>query len=159
MADSIRIEGLDEVRAMFNNAPRVVDRIGRKWLRDWSIFGVKEVQRHTLNAGAVDTNELIQGIHYTIDNTAQGLQSEIKPSAKADKYAIYVEEGTKPHTPPVSALQGWADRHGIPVWAVIRKIQREGTEPRHMWRDSFEILDRRVSGEINEFGDDLLRNL
>ena len=159
MADSVRVEGLDEVLAMFNNAPQAVDRIGKKWLRDWSLYGIREVQRFTLNAGAADTNELIQGMQYHIESTATGLESTIKPSDKADKYAIYVEEGTEPHMPPISALQGWADRHGIPVWAVALKIAREGTEPRHMFRDAFETLDSRVDSELDDFLDDLLRNL
>lgn len=159
MADNVRIEGLDEVREMFNHASEVVDKVGKKWLREWSMYGIREVQRFTLNAGAVDTNELIQGMQYAIDNTTTGMEATIKPSDKADKYAIYVEEGAKPHFPPIDALQGWADRHGIPVYAVALKIAREGTESRHMFRDAFESLNTRVDSELGDFVDDLLRNL
>ena len=155
MADSVRIEGLQEVINGFRDASSAVGMVGKKHLRDWSIYGVKQVQLHTLNAGSVDTNELIQGIHYNISQTSNGLESVIKPSDKADKYAAYVEYGTKPHTPPVSALQGWADRHGIPVWAVVRKIQREGTEPRYMWRDGFADLEARVDSDLDDFAQEL----
>jgi hypothetical protein len=34
---------------------------------------------------------------------------------------------TTPHWPPFSALTGWADRHGIPVFLVARSIAEKGT--------------------------------
>jgi len=43
-------------------------------------------------------------------------------------YAPYVEFPTRPHAAPISALQGWADRHGIPVGAVWMSIKRKGTK-------------------------------
>jgi hypothetical protein len=159
MSDNVRIEGLQEVINGFRDASSAVGMVGKKYLRDWSIYGVKEVQRFTLNAGSVDTNELIQGIHYDINPTTKGLESVIAPSAKADKYAAPVEYGSKPHFPPISALQGWADRHGIPVWAVALKIAREGTEPRYMWRDGFASLENRVDSELDDFADELASKL
>jgi hypothetical protein len=159
MANEMRVEGLQEVVESFRNADSLVAQVGKKWLRDWSIYGVKQVQLHTLNAGAVDTNELIQGIHYDIDRTLKGMKSTIKPSEKADKYALDVEEGTKPHYPPVKALQGWADRHGIPVWLVVRKIGLYGTEPRYMWRDGFGDLNQQVDKELSDFASEIVRKL
>lgn len=44
------------------------------------------------------------------------------------EYAPYVEFGTRPHAAPISALQGWADRHGIPVGAVWMSIKKKGTK-------------------------------
>jgi hypothetical protein len=159
MNDSVRVEGLDEVIAAFQNGKKTVHEVGKRYIRDWSMYGVREVQRFTLNAGAADTNELIQGINYHIDDTMTGLESTIKPSDKADKYAAYVEYGTKPHMPPISALQAWADRHGIPVWAVALKIARDGTEPRYMWRDGFESLNKRVDSELDDFAQEIIRKL
>lgn len=43
-------------------------------------------------------------------------------------YAAAVEYGAAPHMPPVSALQGWADRHGIDAWALAISINRHGTK-------------------------------
>lgn len=34
---------------------------------------------------------------------------------------------TRPHFPPIAALEGWARRHGIPVYALQRAIGRRGT--------------------------------
>ncbi len=44
------------------------------------------------------------------------------------EYAPFVEFGTRPHAAPISALKGWADRHGIPVGAVWMSIKKKGTK-------------------------------
>lgn len=156
---SIEVEGLDELLAEFNRLGSTLDMEGRKLLRDLSIWGVKEEQRNLLNVGAVDTNELIQGIHYDISGSGTSLQSVIKPSEKADNYAGVIEYGSAPHFPPIAALQGWADRHNIPVWLVAQKIAREGTEGRPTWQPTFEALDQETDRELPRFIDNLLRGL
>lgn len=159
MANLVDIDGLDELVESFRNVNSNLNRIGRGFLKQLSDYGVKQVQINILNIGAVDTNELIQGIHYELSNTATGIESVIKPSETADKYAAAIEYGTKPHFPPISALQGWADRHGIPVWAVARKIAREGTEARPYWQPAFEDLDKHVNGELQDFAEEIARYL
>lgn len=46
-------------------------------------------------------------------------------------YAPYMELGAKPHWPPLSALQVWARRHGIPAYVVAKKIAMKGIKPRY----------------------------
>ena len=48
-------------------------------------------------------------------------------------HAIYVEEGTRPHWPPIRALEGWARRHGISAFLVARAISRRGTRAVRMF--------------------------
>ena len=155
MVENIRVDGLKEVQGALNKVSGIIDTEGRKWLRDWAMYGVRQVQLHTLNSGAVDTNELIQGIHYKIT----GLTATVQPSDKAAKYAGFVEEGTRPHFPPIKAIQGWADRHGIPAFLVARKIAREGTPPRHMWRDAFADVEDKVGSEIADFATAIVRKI
>lgn len=45
-----------------------------------------------------------------------------------NEYGIYLDEGTKPHTPPISSLNEWADSHGINVWALQASIKENGTK-------------------------------
>lgn len=53
-----------------------------------------------------------------------GMNAQIYPEAP---YAIYVEEGTKPHFPPPSALEGWARRHGFEsAWPICKVINERG---------------------------------
>jgi hypothetical protein len=46
----------------------------------------------------------------------------------ARKPAAFVDYGTKPHWPPMKAIEGWAQRHGIPAFLVARKIAMKGTQ-------------------------------
>lgn len=153
--NSITIEGLKELQDSFNQAGTAINNLGRAYLKRWSDYGVKRVQINILNEGAVDTNELIQGIDYDLD----GLVSTIRPSSKADKYAAAVEYGSRPHWPPIQALEGWAQRHGIPAFLVARKIAREGTKERPFWQPSYEELADYVGNDLDDFGDELLRKL
>ena len=74
-------------------------------------------------------------------------------SGKQVPYAIFVEEDTKPHFPPVAALEGWARRHNVSAFLVARAISRRGTKGRHMfaknlakWRLRFQpALDSAVN--------------
>lgn len=54
------------------------------------------------------------------------------------KYAVYVHEGTKPHYPPISALTGWARRHGVSPYVVARGIAKKGTKANPFMRDALE---------------------
>lgn len=65
-----------------------------------------------------------------------GLTAEIGSNQKA---AVYLEEGTRPHMPPVEALKGWCERHGMAgaEWAVARAIKRRGTRARPFLEPAF----------------------
>jgi len=154
---TISYEGLDELIQSLERMDDTIDREGRKFLRDLSIYGVKQAQIHILEIGAVDTNELIQGIHYDLSGYGINLESVIKPSDKADAYAAAIEDGTAPHWVPIAALEGWASRHGISPYAVQRKIAREGTEARPYWQPTFDDLEAETDREIPNFLDNLLR--
>lgn len=44
-------------------------------------------------------------------------------------YALFVHEGTRPHWPPIQALEGWAKRHGFPnAYLVAKAIAMHGTK-------------------------------
>jgi HK97 gp10 family phage protein len=62
-------------------------------------------------------------------------------------YGIFVEEGTRPHFPPVAPLEAWAKRKfGRPGlgYAVARAIARRGTKGHHMLRNAFEAMRPKV---------------
>lgn len=147
----VQVIGAKEVTDALSGAEAVIDRRATAYLNELGIWGIGRAKAYTLNAGAVDLGELVQGIHYETRRGKKAWITTIRPSNKADRYAIYVERGTKPHFPPISALQGWASRHGIPVWAVARKIAREGTEPRWIFRDTFEDLKEHVDATVGDF--------
>lgn len=54
------------------------------------------------------------------------------------KYAPYVEMGTRPHWPPISALETWARRHGMSAFVVARSIAAKGTKPVRFLQNAFD---------------------
>ncbi len=60
------------------------------------------------------------------------------------KYAPYVELGTKPHWPPISALEVWARRHGTSAFLVARAIARRGTKAHRFLQQAFEQNQARI---------------
>lgn len=159
MSKNFRMEGHQEVINALRNADKVVKYEGTRFLDGLGQFGSDKAKEYTFEAGAIDLGELFSGIHHTTTSRGNEITTTIRPSDKADEYAIYVERGTKPHRPPISALQGWADRHGIPVWAVVRKIELEGTEPRYMWRDAYNDLVEKTESASRSFAKRLAREL
>ena len=43
-------------------------------------------------------------------------------------YGEAIHYGTRPHMPPVGAIQGWANRKGINAWALAKSINTYGTQ-------------------------------
>ena len=43
-------------------------------------------------------------------------------------YSSYVQFGTKPHFVPIDAITPWANKKGIPPWAVVKSIAKKGTK-------------------------------
>ncbi len=73
-------------------------------------------------------------------------------------YAPYMETGTKPHFPPLSALQTWAKRHGTTAYVVARAIARRGIKGRKYLQRAFEqnrtairdLLGKAVKGIVEK---------
>lgn len=156
---SAKVIGLKELLAGFDRVQRNVATEGRGFMDKLGAWTVKRVQSNTEAAGAIDLGELHGGIHHVTKKTARGFETTVRPSDKADKYAIYVEEGTEPHWPPIDAITPWAERHGIPAFLVARKIAQEGTDPRYMWRDAYSDLEGEIGGRLSGLATDLLRGL
>ena len=99
-----------------------------------------------------------------------GLRASITPTVRVDgnvimgvvgsnlDYAPYMETGTRPHWPPLSALAVWARRHGTTAFVVARAISRRGVRGRHYLQGAFEknkseimrILERGVKGIVDK---------
>jgi phage gpG-like protein len=60
------------------------------------------------------------------------------------KYAPFMELGTRPHWPPLEALETWARRHGTTAYVVARAISRRGLKPRRYLQRALEDNARRI---------------
>lgn len=70
-------------------------------------------------------------------------------------YSPYQEEGTAPHFPPLSALEGWAKRHGTTAYVVCRAIARRGNTALWYARDTA----RELRQQIHKTLDDAVRRM
>lgn len=88
-----------------------------------SALDVQREAKKNLKGKAWDLGELAYSI--LVDIIKGGAATEIGPTAL---HGPYVEYGTKPHFPPLDALEGWAKRHGFDsAWPVAKKISEKGT--------------------------------
>jgi hypothetical protein len=74
-----------------------------------------------------DTRRLMNSLTHQMAGRGTSLVGRVGPSVN---YGLYVERGSRPHWPPRAALEGWARRHNVPVFAVQRSIARRGTRAR-----------------------------
>jgi len=83
----------------------------------------KEAQARLKALEAWDTGHLATTI--LVERSSDGSIVEIGPTAP---YGHYVEYGTKPHFPPMDALEDWARRHGMDsAWPICKAISERGT--------------------------------
>jgi len=82
------------------------------------------------------------------DRSIDGMTCKIEATAP---YSIYVEEGTRPHFPPLDALEGWAKRHGFDsAWPICKVISERGLPARPFlfpaWVDLKDVFFKKVRG-------------
>jgi HK97 gp10 family phage protein len=70
------------------------------------------------------------------------------------KYAPFMELGTRPHWPPLAALEVWARRHGTTAYVVARAIARRGLKARRYLGRALEDNTRKI---IKIFRDEVRR--
>lgn len=65
-------------------------------------------------------------------------------------YAPYQETGTRPHWPPIGALETWARRHGTSAFLVARAIARRGTKGKRYLQRAFDKNADRIRQMIGK---------
>jgi len=114
---NVKIEGLDKLQAAFKKSPSIAKEEINKAIKKSLLL----IQAKATPFIPVDTGELrnkwlttFGTLKGTLENTA--------------KHAVFVHEGTKPHFPPISAIERWANRHNIPPFLVAKSISKKGTK-------------------------------
>ena len=135
---TIRIEGLEQVLANMNYQEIVAGP-----LHDFLLRSALTVEAESKQLAPVDTGRL----RASIKTEVEPLKATIAPTVH---YGAYVEFGTRPHWPPVSALEPWARRHGFPTvggaYLVARAISRHGTKPHPYMRPGAEAAEPAIQG-------------
>jgi hypothetical protein len=138
---TIQVTGLDELIKKVND-PALIGEPMRGFFNKSTVT----IQRNVQLLTPVDQGRLYSSITTEVDLSPMPQYGKVGTNLQPH-YAPDVEFGTRPHWPPISAIQGWANRHGIPVFLVARKIARYGTKGKFMFRDGA----KRSMGDIGIF--------
>lgn len=101
------------------------------------------VERTPVGTGGAPTGHLRGSIHSEVVSRPRILLGTVGTPAE---YALAVEEGTRPHFPPPSALVDWVHfQLGVPMdraltvaFLVARAISKKGTKGHFMFRDGWD---------------------
>lgn len=97
-----------------------------------------------------DTGRLQNSITHRIEGGGGSLRGEVGPSVR---YGLYVERGRRPgRPPPVSALAGWARRHGVNPYVVARAIGRRGIRAAPFLLPAYDKNKARIISLFNTIG-------
>src|SRR3990167_10764904 len=114
---TIRVEGLEELRG------KLTPELIQGPLKDFLQKSGFTIERRAKEKAPVDTGRL----RASITTKVKPLEAEIGSPVV---YAPWVEFGTRPHFPPVAALETWARRHGFSsAYVLARAISKRGTRP------------------------------
>jgi hypothetical protein len=120
---TLRLEGADRLAGALRRSPQVVAQEQVRAMTRSLLLVEGDARRNVRQ----DTRQLMNSITHRQRMAGGALVGEVGPSLR---YGAYVERGTRPHWPPRAPLEGWARRHGVPVYAVQRAIARRGTRAR-----------------------------
>jgi HK97 gp10 family phage protein len=111
-------------------------------VRDFLEASASVVERSAKENAPVDTGRLRNSIVSGVRHLTAVVEAKVK-------YAPFVEFGTRPHWPPISALQLWARRHGFPArggaFLVARSIAQTGTKAQPFMEPALRSNERRIS--------------
>jgi len=96
--------------------------------------------------GGVDTGVLRGSITPSVSSTTNAVQGAV---GSKETYSPYVEYPTRPHWPPLSALEVWAERHGTTAFLVARAISQRGTKGKKFLGRA---IDEGISKVVGFFG-------
>lgn len=98
-------------------------------------------------AAPVDLGKMRDSHTWSVDSAIVPKFARVDVNATSKQgapYPIFVHEGTRPHFPPIEAITPWAERHGIPPYALALSIARKGTRANPWLRETVERIMPRL---------------
>lgn len=136
----VELRGLRETRDKMEQTAR--DLHGQPML-DGMRIATLLVTRNAKTNSPVDQGKLKSSIAPDVRAEGREVQGVVGSNLK---YAPYVELGTRPHFPPLAALETWARRHGTTAYAVALAIAKRGTK-------AHKYLERALESNRNKIQD------
>lgn len=134
----VEIKGLNKLINFAEQYPEISEKyinqaINRSLLRIW---GKEKTEAPFGVSGTLRDNWIVQVGRF---------EGALKANAP---YALFVEEGTKPHMPPVDEITPWAKKKGINPWAVAISISKKGTKANPFLQRSVDAVKSDIEGEF-----------
>jgi hypothetical protein len=135
-----QLKGADELAAAFAAAPELVRRRLNVYMNGATMYLQSEIQERTPTSGHGTLRGSFSSEVHELGDSVVGVVGT--PLA----YAIPVELGTRPHFPPVDAIEDWVNvKLGITgpegkrvAYAIARKIAARGTKGAFMVQRGFD---------------------
>lgn len=129
-------------------------RFVRSPVRTWLTRSALLLEGRTKQLTPVDTGRLRSSITHKVEPFRAWVGTNVT-------YAPHVEFGTRPHWPPLAAMQPWARRHGFPAgrqgaFLVALAISRRGTRARRMFGRAVEQTRNKI---VHMFRRDVARDI
>lgn len=136
-------------------------------LEEFAAYFRNLLQDRIIEEDLIASGELLNDLDYLIEDG----ENEWTVSVKIQDYFKYVDEGTTPHWPPVSAIKRWIEIK--PVYPEVdsagrtpsvdqlafligRKIAEEGTEGREIWEPT---VQEAIDKYEDKLGDAILEDI
>lgn len=146
MQIDVRIEGLEKLQAGIASGPATLATEVRTAMTAGSLL----IEGSARSLAGKDTGRNAGSITHNISGGGANLTSKIGPSTA---YGYYAEKGRKPgRMPPISAIEGWANRHGINPYVLAKSIARKGTKPHPYMVPAFNNNVGRVTALFTKVG-------
>lgn len=120
-----RAIGVREVQEKIAWLRKAAPQSTRNGVNEFAINVQAAAKQNITKAPAVDTGRLRASIK--IETYSDGFAKRVGSDVK---YAGAVENGSRPHFPPIQPIKEWCRRHGLPesaAYAIALKISRKGT--------------------------------
>ncbi len=139
---TVTIEGAERLKRALSDPQLLAGPV-----RDFLMRSALTVEVEAKRRAPVDTGRLRSSITHNVRPTEAIVGSNVA-------YAPYVEFGTRPHWPPLAAMQPWARRHGFPAgrsgaFLVARAIAMRGTRAQPYLRPAFEASLAAIRGFLD----------
>lgn len=130
-------------------------------LREYGERVAELYKRNLIESDALASEKLLRSVKYVLKVGGKSYEVQLK----LEDYWKYLERGTKPHWPPVSAIRQWVrvkpvlprpDALGRKptedqlAYLIGRKIAREGTEGTWDLSDAVKAANREFEGKLIE---------
>lgn len=177
MADSgsfsMQVDGIDRLEEALVEAPQITEKV----LRGAMTEAVIVTQREVVDRTPVAWGNLHGSIAHQVQVAGGVVEGIVGTNAT---YALWVEDDTKPHWPPLEPLIAWVRKKGLSgvyslktkrrlgnkdvqaeqdrgiAWGIALKIHAQGTKGVHMFRDGLEAAKPAIQRIFNEAIDDIL---